>query len=370
MRVLARMRKGLAGKPGRNMLKLLVYSSVCIVVLFGLIGLIGNVDFFAKKHGYRAVLPDATGLLVNDQVKVAGVGVGKVTGIKVERGQALVSFQLRDGVVLREGTRTAVRWRNVLGQKYLYLAPNPTGKVLPAGSKLPVGQADRSADVGEFLNSVGPILRSIDPAKANAFVRALNDTLAGNEDKVRGLLSDTASLSSDLGGMDTQIGRVIGNLDTVVGTLAARDGDLNTAVTRLGTLAKNLAMNNDDLLLLVDRFTRVQDGLNRLVSENRTNIDGTINDLTTIAKVLSKHRSDLERSLATLPAGLNGYHVISSYGQWFQVRANVSCVANQRNCSQDTQLATGVQTLRSKAPAGPGPTLANITGFALQRPGL
>ncbi|MCU1453510.1 MAG: MCE-family protein Mce1B [Acidimicrobiales bacterium] len=368
MRFFSRLRKGLSGKPGRNLLKMIVYSAGCLVVLFGLIGLIGNVDFFAKKTGYKAELPDATGLLVNDQVKVAGVAVGKVTGIKVHRGMALVSFQLEKNLKLHDGTRTGIRWRNVLGQKYLYLAPDPQGKELAAGSTLPASQADRSADVGEFLNSVGPILRAIDPAKANAFVRALNDTLAGNEDKVRGLLSDTASISKDLGGMDTQIGSVIVNLDTVVGGLASRDRDLNTAVDRLGTLAKNLAMNNNDLLTLVDRFTRVQDGLNRLVSENRTNIDGTISDLTVIAGVLSQHRADLEKSLATLPAGLRGYHLISAYGQWFQVRNIVSCVANQANCSHENQLTEGLKS--SPAKSSPSAPLQAVTSFALAGPAL
>jgi phospholipid/cholesterol/gamma-HCH transport system substrate-binding protein len=312
-------------------------------------------------------MPDVTGLLVNDDVKVAGVRVGKVTGIKIERGKAIVSFQVKEGIELRRSTQIGVRWRNVLGQKYLYLYPGTKGRVLPKGSKLPASQSVRGADVGEFLNAVSPILRAIDPAKANAFVRSLNEALDGNEDKVRGLLSDTADISKELGGSDEQIGSLIENLDTVVGGLADRDQDLNTAVTRFQTLSAGLAANNDDLQLLVERFASVQEKLNELVTDNRTDIDATVDDLGAIARVLHDHRDDLDEALATLPQGLRVYDSISSYGQWFQIRVTISCLANQANCSYEG--ASG-DALNGGAPSGPAPDVSNIPGFALSGGGL
>jgi phospholipid/cholesterol/gamma-HCH transport system substrate-binding protein len=367
MRYLSRMAKGLRGSTGRNLLKVTLYSLLCLVVLFALIGRIGNIDWFSKHESYKAEMPDVTGLLVNDDVKVAGVRVGKVTRISVDRGKAIVSFQVKPSVKLRTSTQVGVRWRNVLGQKYLYLYPGTSGPVLKPGARLPASQVVRSADVGEFLNSVAPILRAIDPAKANAFVRALNEALDGNEDKVRGLLSDTATISHDLGGSDQQIGNLIDNLDTVVGGLANRDGDLNTAVTRFKTLASSLADNNDDLQLLVERFAAVQTRLNTLVKTNRGNIDQTVDDLATIAKVLHGHRSDLDQALATLPQGLRIYDSISSYGQWFQIRVKISCLANQQNCSYEGSTS---DALNGGAPNGPQPDPSSIPTFALSGGGL
>jgi phospholipid/cholesterol/gamma-HCH transport system substrate-binding protein len=361
MRTVSRTLKALRGATGRTLVKVVLYSLVCLAVLGALIGRIGNIDWFAEHEGYHAEMPDVTGLLVNDDVKVAGVRVGKVTGISVHRGRAEVSFEVKPGMELRSSTQVGVRWRNVLGQKYLYLYPGTQGKVLHAGATFPESQAVRSADVGEFLNSVAPILQAIDPAKANAFVRALNQALDGNEEKVRGLLSDTASISSELGGSDQQIGSLIENLDTVVGGLASRDEDLNTAVTRFKTLAASLSSNNDDLQLLVERFAAVQTRLNRLVTDNRGNLDATIDDLATIAKVLHRHRGDLEATLATLPQGLRIYDSISSYGQWFQIRTTITCLANQANCSAEGSTS---DALSGGAPATP-PDVGSIVGFAL-----
>ena len=67
---------------------------VCLGVLGWLISIVGNAAFFAERTGYEAELDDATGLRVNDAVKIAGVEVGPVTGIEIEQGHAVVSFEI------------------------------------------------------------------------------------------------------------------------------------------------------------------------------------------------------------------------------------------------------------------------------------
>ena len=261
---------------------------------------------------------------------------------------------------LTDQTRVGVRWRSVLGQKYLYLYPGTEGKRLAPGGELPASASVGSADVGAFLNSIGPILQAIDPAKANAFIRAFNDALEGNEDKIRGLLGDTASIASDLGGADVEISSLIGHLDTVVTGLADRDADLQLVVSRFEKMAGGLADNNADLQLLVERFAAVQTQLDELVTTNRGNIDATIEDLSTIAEVLGEHRDDLDTALATMPEGLAIYDKISSYGQWFQIRTKITCLANQKTCFDEAITSSALDE---------GLTLASaqsVVDFALQ----
>jgi phospholipid/cholesterol/gamma-HCH transport system substrate-binding protein len=359
MRTVSRLAKSLKGRTGRQLLKLGIYSVVCLAVLAGLVARIGNVDFFSDDAAYAAAMPDVTGLQVNDAVKVAGVDVGKVTGMSVERGQAIVRFEIDPDVRLTDQTRIGVRWRNVLGQKYLYLYPGAEGRRTKPGHRFPAANSVESADVGAFLNSIGPILQAIDPAKANAFIRAFNEALEGNEDKVRALLGDTADIATDLGGADAEIGSLIGHLDTVVTGLADRDEDLQLVISRFEEMAGGLADNNADLQLLVERFAAVQTKLDELVTRNRGNLDATIDDLATIAEVLGKHRDDLDQALATMPEGLAVYDKISSYGQWFQIRSKITCLANQRTCT-DEAITSGVLD------SGLSPeTAATVVDFAL-----
>src|SRR5207249_1883214 len=112
-----------------------------------------------------------------------------------------------------------IRWRNVLGQRFIYLYPgHETGRYFQDGQTVPLSQTEDAGDLNEFLNRLGPILRAIDPAKANAFLDAVNTALAGNEVSVRQLIDDSAVLATRLGGMDKQIQSLITSSDTILGT--------------------------------------------------------------------------------------------------------------------------------------------------------
>jgi ABC-type transporter Mla subunit MlaD len=140
----------------------------------------------------------------------------------------------------------------------------------------------------------------------------------------------------------------------------------------------------------VVEFSQLAAQFKDLLSTNRGNIDQAVNNLQGIADVLSKHHGDLEKDLATLPQGLQGYSNIASYGQWFAVRVIYGCLANEggpgtpSNCSFEnpttmnpSQPSSGNPLPSSpsgsggapaapagSSPVGQGPSVSNVTGFA------
>jgi phospholipid/cholesterol/gamma-HCH transport system substrate-binding protein len=362
-RLLQRFSRTVRGE-GRVLLKLGLYTVACLVVLGWLISMVGNAAFFQDRTGYEAELDDATGLRVNDAVKIAGVEVGSVTGIEIDQGRAVVSFEVEEGTELLDSTQAGVRWRNVLGQKYLYLYPGETGEELAAGDRIPIEQSVPSADVGDFLNAVGPVLQALDPADANAFVQAVSEGISGNEAQIRSLIDDSATLAQVFGNLDGQVGSIITNLDQVTTAVAGRDDAVDELLVNLGSLSGDLAARNQSLNTLVTDFSEVQDRLARLLRENRGDLDGTIDDLRVIADTLAAHDGDLEAALSNLPEGVGPYHLISSTGQWFGVRATVACLAAQSTCTfEDPSHTFGVAT--TGAPdAGGGASVSDIVAFA------
>jgi len=364
-RLLQRFGRALRGE-GRVLLKLGVYTIACLAVLGWLISMVGNAAFFEERTGYEAVLDDATGLRVNDAVKIAGVEVGAVTGIDIEQGHAVVSFEIDRDRELLDSTQAGVRWRNVLGQKYLYLYPGESGEPMDGGDRIPIEQSVPSADVGDFLNAIGPVLQALDPEDANAFVQAVSEGISGNEAQIRGLIDDSATLAQVLGGLDTQVGSIITNMDQVTTAVAQRDDAVDELLVNLGSLSGDLAARNDSLNTLVEDFSDVQRRLARLLRENRGDLDGTIADLRVIADTLAAHDDDLASALSTLPEGVGPYHLISSTGQWFGVRATVACLANQSNCSFEDPSHAGFGDPTSPMSAGTeqGSQLSDIIAFA------
>lgn len=355
-------------------LRFLLYSVVCLVLLAGLIVKIGNVTLFTHRVTYRALMSDVTGLDAGDNVAVAGVTVGQVSGITTDHGLALVTFGVNRNVRLPRDTQVGLRWENVLGQMYLQLYPSGSGgPYLAAGATIPENHEVGDADIGEFLNALGPVLQSINPTEANAFVEGVVGGLQGNLAQVGSLIDNAATVSQTVGSLDLQVGSVIDNLSTVIGTLGGRSRDLQDVVSNLATISTALASRNDTLDQVVENFSQVSGEFAQLLADNRTNLDTLISGLDTVADTLQSHRQDLDAGLSTLSAGLEPYTLISSYGQWFNIQVVYLCLANEASCQYQEGGPKPSQTSTTSAPAepsgSPAPSAASLSSRGVDTPG-
>jgi phospholipid/cholesterol/gamma-HCH transport system substrate-binding protein len=301
--------------------KVTAFSLVAVVMTIGLGMKIANVGFFRDAYELQAVFEDATGVFEGDAVKLAGVDVGRVTSTEIEDGRAVVSFDVDRSVRLTTDAVVGIRWRNVIGLRFLYLYPGTgDGQVLEDGDRIPMSRTDSAGDVGAFLNRLGPILKAIDPEKANAFLDAMNTALSGQEAVVRALFSEGASLAGDLGDIDAEIQSLIRQSDRIMAAYASQDDQIGSIIDDLDSLGGELAGMTEEINSLVVNFAAVQREMDRLLKENRGNIDASLSNLHSVARTLAQRRGALERTLCSLPAGVHPYDQTSSWGEWFNVR--------------------------------------------------
>ena len=338
--------------------KFLVFAVVCLALLVALAVRIGNISLFTSRRAVYAQLADVTGLTSGDKVDVAGVQVGQVSGISVQRAHALVAMSLDTDVPLRRGTDVGLRWENVIGQKEVYLYPAHRGALLPAGATIPLSHDVSDASVDAFLNSLGPFLAAINPREADEFVQNVSGALDGDTAEIDQLLDSGAKVSSTVGQLDTQVGQVIGSLDRVLTAVASRSGDVGSLVANLQTVSQALASKNTVLDDVVGNLSQVSGELASLITQNHSTLNATIGDLETVTKDIADHQRSLAASLATLGSGLAPYDEISSYGQWFQVQSVYTCLANQTACTyyEPTRPPPG------SGPAGSSPLLPSAGG--------
>lgn|GEM_PF-975776 len=327
-------------------IKVLAFAAACLVVLVALAARIGNVSLFSHRVAYSAVLADATGLQPSDAVKIAGVTVGQVDSVAVDKGHALVRFSVNRNVHLPADTEVGLRWHNVIGQQFLYLYPGRSASMLRPGARIPLSHTVAGADIGALLNSLGPLLGALHPAQANQVVEAIASALQGNEAQVDALISNAATVSQTVGSVDAQVGQVIDDLHQVLGALAARSGDLGSVIDNLQSLSQTLASRNDLLDQTVANLGEVAGEVATLEGDTHGSLSSAIADLQAVSADIESHASQLSQGLSTLGAGLAPYTEISSYGQWFQIQTVYSCLANETVC-------TYYQA--TNAPAGAGP---------------
>ncbi|MBI2170179.1 MAG: MCE family protein [Actinobacteria bacterium] len=310
----------------RTLIRLVIFTLVCMTFTLWLAFTIGNIRsvevlgvrlWGADRYGLSATFDDVTGLLLNDNVKVAGVVVGKVTGISVEKGQAVVDFELDQDVKLSSDTETAVRWRNLLGQRYLYLYPGEASTVLESGDAIPAQQARPIIDLGELFNRLGPILQSVEPEKVNEFLVAFTGALEGGNVEVLGdAVGDLGTFAQALGSRDEAIGRMVENLAELTDALATRDTQLRTILDNVTELATTFNENSAVLESTVVDLGAFSDALGRLISENRPGIDRIITRVADVVGVVDEKLTTLENTVAGLDELGSALFRASRYGEW------------------------------------------------------
>ncbi|HLX88121.1 MAG TPA: MCE family protein, partial [Acidimicrobiales bacterium] len=343
--------------------KVLVFAACCLVVLAALAARIGNITFFSHRTAYSAEVADATGLQPSDDVKIAGVTVGEVTGVSVRRAHALVDFALNSDVHLPTDTQVGTQWHNVLGQQFLYLYPGHDISRLRAGATIPLSHDVPGADIGALLNSLGPLLGALHPQQANQVVTAFADALQGDQGQVDQLIENAAAVSQTVGSADTQVGQLIDNLNQVFGALSQRSGDLGQVISNLDTVAQSLAGRNDLLDQTVTNLGQAAGEVAQLEADTHGSLSSAVSDLQAVSADIQNHESSLSQGLTTLGSGLAPYADISAYGQWFQVQLVYVCLADETVCTyyEPTNAPAGSGTFGAPPSSGL-PSPANGSG--------
>jgi phospholipid/cholesterol/gamma-HCH transport system substrate-binding protein len=297
-----------------TIIKFFAFIIVCSMFTGYLVITIGNIRPFENTYKLSASFDDVTGLLPNDNVKVAGVVVGKVTGLKVEAGRAQVTFNVRDGVDVPADSSAAVRWRNLLGQRYLYIYPGDADRMLDSGDR--ITETRSVVDLGELFNRLGPIVKAIDPHEVNTFLDAVTGALDGNEEKIRQALDDLARLATALGDRDAAIGRLIGNLDTVAGTITDRDREIRVVLDNLLAVVSTFNDNTNVLDAAITELDAFSTNFGTLLQDNRAHIDNLLNNLSTVVGVVRTKLPVLEETVAGLDSLSSSLFNASRYGEW------------------------------------------------------
>jgi phospholipid/cholesterol/gamma-HCH transport system substrate-binding protein len=312
--------------------KFAIFTVVCLVLLVGLAVKIGNVSLLSHRHSLSAQLSDVTGLTQGDPVNIAGVPIGQVSGISVQHGHALVAMSINNTVALHRDSDVGMRWQNVIGQKEIEIFPSQQGRLLAPNAMLPLSHDVSDASVNAFLNTLGPLLSSINPRQANQFVENVSGALEGDTAEINQLINSGAAISNTVGALDTQVGQVITNLDQVLAAIASRNGDLGSLVDNLQTVASSLAAKNSLLDNVVGNLSQVATDLANLIGSNHSVITSIVNNLGAVATDVQNNQQALSSSLSSLGAGLAPYIQISNIGQWFAIQTVYTCLSNQTVC--------------------------------------
>ncbi|HEX4685524.1 MAG TPA: MCE family protein [Nocardioides sp.] len=300
------------------LVKLLIFMVVTALATSVLAMIIGNITFGSSRT-YRAEFVDATGLVKGDDVRIAGVKVGSVKDISiVDRTRALVTFDVQSSTDLTRSTRADIRYRNLVGQRYIALT-NEIGStgVLDAGSTIPVSHTSPALDLTVLFNGFKPLFQALSPSDVNELSYEIIQVFQGQGGTLNGMLAHTASITQTLANRDQVIGRLITNLNSVLDHVGRRNHQLNELITTYQQLVGGLKKDRGAILGSLDQISALSVQTADLVSGIRAPFVSDIHHLRGFAANLDRGRPEIDRALQVLPIKLTKVGRTAIYGSWF-----------------------------------------------------
>jgi phospholipid/cholesterol/gamma-HCH transport system substrate-binding protein len=302
----------------RALTRVALFTAVCLVFVFALVTVFGQFRFDSRAT-YNATFTNVSGLKGGNFVRIAGVEVGKVKSMTLHKdGTVNVEFSVDKNLVLTEGTRAAVRYENLIGDRYLSLEEG-AGSVrkLQPGQTIPVARTSPALDVDALIGGFRPLFRALDADQVNALSGELLQVFQGQGGTISSVLTQTSALTSTLAGRDQLIGQVITNLNTVLGTFAARDDQFSQGLDKLSQLAQGLADRKSDIATGTAYINSAAGSVADLLDVAREPIKEAVKQTDRVSGQIMSDHDYVDDLLKTLP---DAYQILARqglYGDYF-----------------------------------------------------
>jgi len=305
-------------KTSGDLVRLVIFMVTTGLATGLLVITIGNLSFGATKE-YKAEFADATGVVNGDDIRVAGVRVGNVQDIEVtDDNRALVTFSVDADTPLDDATHATIRFRNLIGQRYIALTQEGNGgDELGDGETIPITRTQPALDLTVLFNGFKPLFEALSPDDINKLSYEIVQVFQGEGSTVESLLSSTASLTQALADRDQVIGDLLENLSYVLDHVADRDDQLTDLIRSFRDLVGGLKEDREAILSSLDGISELAVETAGLVDDIREPLVRDIKEARQLAELLDRNKGEIDRVLQVMPIKLNKYGRTGTYGSWF-----------------------------------------------------
>ncbi|MFJ4103371.1 MCE family protein [Amycolatopsis japonica] len=263
---------------------------------------------------YSAEFSDAGGLRADNDVRIAGVKVGKVSEIDLEGDRVLVSFRVKDAWV-GDATSASIQIKNVLGQKYLAL--DPRGETIrDPGDPIPLRRTTAPYDVLEAFRDLSKTVDAIDVGQLAKSFDTISATFADTPADVRSALDGIAKLSGTIASRDRQLRTLVANTRQVSQTLVDRDTEAQRLIQDGNALLRAISTRQQAIKDLLDGSKRLATALDGIIADNDGQLGPVLEQLDRLTSMLQRNQDSLAKGIAAFAPAIRVLTNVAGNGRW------------------------------------------------------
>ena len=273
-----------------------------------------NLPLISGGRTHTASFKEAAGLRPDEEVRIAGVKVGKVTGLDLDGDHVRVTFRVDDGVRLGSRTEAAIKIKTVLGQHYLALTPRGKGEL---GRRIPVERTHTPFEVVPAISELSQRVGAIDVQQVAKSFDVLSATFKNSPAEVRASLQGLRRLSNTVASRDDQLHELAGKAKDVSKLLADRNEDFAKLVADGDRVLQAVQARRDVIHQLLINTVTLSQQVNALINENQKQLQPMLDNLSEVNKVLLKNQGNLDRILQLFAPFARQFADVTGTGRWF-----------------------------------------------------
>jgi phospholipid/cholesterol/gamma-HCH transport system substrate-binding protein len=229
-----------------------------------------------------------------DKVRITGVVVGRVEGLKIDGDHVVIKFSTGSNTIGTE-SRLAIKTDTILGKKVLEIEPRGSQKLRPGGV-LPLGQSTTPYQIYDAASDVTKAAAgwNIDTVKQS--LNVLSQTVNQTYSHLSPALDGLARFSDAIGKRDEEITHLLAQANKVASVVGDRSAQINRLLVNAKSLLAAFNERGQAIDALLGNIAAFSVQVKGLINDN-PNLNSVLEQLHSISDVLVKRKDDLAQSL-------------------------------------------------------------------------
>lgn len=313
----------------RDVYRIAVFACVLALVISGALWWVG-----LPGEGTRitAYFTKAVGVYPDSEVKVLGVGVGRITAVEPVGDRVRVELTVDDGVEIPADAHAVVVAPSLVSDRYVQLTPAyESGPVMASGTEIPLSRTDTPVELDDLTASVNDLAVALGPNGANAD-GALSDVLdtaaanlSGNGELFNETIRELSAASKALADSRGDLFDTVDNLQRFTKALADSDAQVRSFNDNLAGVSGYLAEDRDELGTALASLGTALTDVHGFIEQNRGALTSNVDKLTGVTQALVDQRAAVAEILDVAPLAMSNF--LSTYdaaSASFAIRGNLN----------------------------------------------
>jgi phospholipid/cholesterol/gamma-HCH transport system substrate-binding protein len=282
--------------------------------------------FFRGVYTVEADFADAAGLTAENEVRVAGLKVGKVKSIELAGpkddvlDRVHVVMEISSGIKLGNASEAEIKLKTILGQKFVDIVPKGREPFVRGTDEIiPLERTRIPFELYEVTNRSVDKIGEIDADALNDALRELGTLFDDPEGNLGRALDGLSKASVGLKDQEAELEELVRSGGVILEVLGSRSEALGRIFDEGAELLAALNSRKDALAKFVDGTDRLARELSDLLKDTRGDLDPALRDLHTTLLVVKENIVPLEQAVAALGPSAKSFARATQQGKWVDI---------------------------------------------------